>query len=208
MVIIWDFNGTIIDDIDICLKAENQLAYKYNNGRQIDRQEYLELFEFPVYNYYLKVGYDLEKFDFSEISKEFIELYKSYSSEYKLNEGILDVLKKSKANGNVNIIISASEQNILDNQVKILGLNSFFKEIIGIKNVEAASKEETALNWLRTTDYDRTEMLFIGDSTHDYEVAEAMGIKSVLVASGHMSKKRLLEVTENVINDFSEFDYV
>jgi len=208
MIFIWDFNGTIIDDIDICLKAENQLAKKYNKGRQITRKEYLDLFEFPVYNYYVKVGYDLKKYDFSEISKEFIELYKSYSDEYKLNDGVLDILKRSKSQGNKNIIISASEQKILNQQVKMLGLSNYFHDIVGIEDVEAASKKETALKWLKKNNYNKDEMIFIGDSTHDYEVAEAMGIKSLLVAAGHMSKERLLEVTPNVIDSFEEFKYV
>jgi phosphoglycolate phosphatase len=48
---------------------------------------------------------------------------------------------------------------------------------------------------------DPNEAAFIGDTLHDYEVAEAMGVKCYLVECGHQSKEVLkaagVEVLKN-----------
>ena len=204
MIILWDFNGTIIDDVDICLKAEQDILNRLNMGSVVSREEYLELFEFPVIKYYEKIGFDFSILDFNEISKWFIEYYDSYKNEYKLNDGVLDCIKQSTSKGNKNIIISASEQNMLVSQCKQLSIEKYFDEICGINNINAHSKVEMAKNWLKNSDYNNEEMIFIGDSVHDYEVAEELNVKCILVASGHQSKRKLMEVCDEVYNDFSE----
>jgi phosphoglycolate phosphatase len=204
MIILWDFNGTIIDDVDICLKAEQDILNRLNMGKVVSREEYLELFEFPVIKYYEKIGFDFSILDFNEISKWFIEYYNSYKSEYKLNKDVLQCIRDSVAKNNKNIIISASEQNMLVDQCEILKIDQYFDEICGINNINAHSKIAMAKEWLANNDYNNEEMLFIGDSVHDYQVAEELGVKCILVASGHQSKRKLMEVCDTVYNDFSE----
>ena len=43
-----------------------------------------------------------------------------------------------------------------------------------------------------------------GDTLHDLEVAEALGIKHLLVASGHQSENRLLAHTANVVHSLKD----
>jgi phosphoglycolate phosphatase len=204
MIILWDFNGTIIDDVDICLKAEQDILNRLNMGKVVSREEYLELFEFPVIKYYEKIGFDFSILDFNEISKWFIEYYNSYKSEYKLNKDVLQCIKDSVAKNNKNIIISASEQNMLVDQCRILKIDKYFNEICGVNNINAHSKIAMAKEWLASKDYNNEEILFIGDSVHDYQVAEELGVRCILVASGHQSKRKLMEVCNTVYNDFSE----
>jgi len=204
MVILWDFNGTIIDDVDICLKAENTLFAKYQMDINVSRQQYLELFEFPVINYYKKIGFDFNKVDFKTVSKEFMELYLSYQDEYRLNQGVLKKLKESKNAGNTNVIISASEQQILNEQCKKLDISKYFDEICGLDNVEAHSKLDMAKSWLEKHNYHRDNILFIGDSVHDFEVANSLNVNCYLVASGHQSKQKLLAATNNVVDSITE----
>ena len=44
----------------------------------------------------------------------------------------------------------------------------------------------------------------IGDTLHDSEVAEAMGIECILVGNGHVSDARLKKTGRRVILDLSE----
>lgn len=204
MIILWDFNGTIIDDVDICLKAEQDILNRLNMGKVVSREEYLELFEFPVIKYYEKIGFDFSVLDFNEISRWFVEYYNSYKSEYKLNENVLNCIKDSVNKNNKNIIISASEETLLIEQCEILDIAQYFDEIRGINNINAHSKTDMAKQWLKSSDYNVEDMLFIGDSVHDYQVAEELGVKCILVACGHQSKSKLMEVCNTVYNDFSE----
>lgn len=202
--IIWDFNGTILDDADVCLKAENEMLRRRNMNRVVSKEEYLELFEFPVINYYKKIGFSFEDETFEDVSVEFIELYNKYSNEYKLMDNFLDKIKESIKLGNRNVILSASKLDNLMQQCNELKITSYFDEILGISNIYAHSKVDMAKEWMNSNNINPEDCLFIGDSAHDFDVAMAMGVKCNLVCKGHQSKNQLLKVTNNVFNDISE----
>lgn len=46
--IIWDWNGTLFDDVDICVDNINWLLKKYNLP-EITKEKYREIFTFPSY---------------------------------------------------------------------------------------------------------------------------------------------------------------
>ena len=52
--IIFDFNGTILDDVDVNIECINQIAKKYLNREPVKKEEYLNIFDFPVIDYYKK----------------------------------------------------------------------------------------------------------------------------------------------------------
>ena len=53
------------------------------------------------------------------------------------------------------------------------------------------SKVDTALSFLRAHRIDPARAVFIGDTTHDFETAEALGCDCLFVARGHNSRARL-----------------
>ncbi|MBQ6533170.1 MAG: HAD family hydrolase, partial [Solobacterium sp.] len=56
--VIWDYNGTILDDLDICLQIENEmLKERRMPAWPVDRETYLDHFGFPVIDYYYYIGY-------------------------------------------------------------------------------------------------------------------------------------------------------
>ena len=73
--IVFDVNGTILDDAEVTLKCLNKLIVKYLHEDPIDMAVYLEVFDFPVQDYYEKLGFDFEALDYDLISKEFMDLY-------------------------------------------------------------------------------------------------------------------------------------
>ncbi len=72
--IFFDFNGTIIDDLDLCLDLLNKMLIKKNH-KPITKERYLDIFTFPVKKYYIKAGFDLPKDNFEELADFFIEQY-------------------------------------------------------------------------------------------------------------------------------------
>ena len=49
-----------------------------------------------------------------------------------------------------------------------------------------------------------SDTLLIGDTTHDAEVAHAMGVGCVLIPCGHNSRDRLDRCRTNVVNGLGE----
>ncbi len=198
--IIWDFNGTLLDDVMAGIKSENVLLARRNMPliESIDR--YQRSFCFPIVEYYKKLGHDFEKEDYNELAIEWVTEYLKFSKESRLNEGVKDVLDKFKDENCRQVILSASERQMLVKQVKELGIYDYFDEILGLDNIHAHSKAEMAEEWAKTRKIPRA--LFIGDTTHDYEVACRMNVDCVLVARGHQNKETLLKCGVPVFDTF------
>ena len=64
--IIWDWNGTLLDDVDICIDIINELL-SIRNQQPLTRSRYREIFTFPVKDYYSKAGFDFTQEPFDKI---------------------------------------------------------------------------------------------------------------------------------------------
>ena len=100
------------------------------------------------------------------------------------------------------LILSASQLEMLTEQLGRLGITEYFSEILGLDNIYASSKTELAVAWRRRNP--DAVPLFVGDTHHDAESAEAMGADCVLYTGGHQSKKRLSEYGKPLIDDIAD----
>ena len=201
--IIWDWNGTLLNDIDICISCINELLEK-RRIKKIDKEEYVEIFTFPVKEYYKKAGFDFSKEEFEVPAMEFIKLYHESLKYACLHEGSTKILKSFRDLGFKQYVLSAMEHDSLIKSLKGNGIYEYFIHINGIDNHYAHSKLEIGKDLLKSIPYKKEEIILIGDTLHDKEVADGLGIDHVLVAKGHQSKRRLLQQTKFVFNDLSE----
>ena len=202
---IFDFNGTILDDVDVCIKAENHTIEHFHLDREpLTRDEYLHLFTFPVQHYYELVGFDWSVNSYEEVGRYWFEWYRALRDEYTIYDGVIEVLEKNHEKGIRNILLSASSQVELCKQLKELGIGEYFDEVLGIDNIYAGSKVDIALNWI--ADKDPGDCLMVGDTLHDLETAKAMGVACVLVTGGHQAREVLLANHDHVIDDIREVE--
>lgn len=202
--IIFDFNGTVLDDVNVGLKAENVCIKTYLKRPPMDLDEYLHSFTFPVKSYYEKIGFRWDEgYTYEEVGDLWFKMYRQFRNEYKVFDGVIDILNKSHELGYKNILLSASSLEELKIQLKELNIDQYFDEVLGIDNIYAESKIEIALKWIQGKD--PNECMFIGDSLHDLQSAQAMKINNcVLVAKGHQAKDVLLAGHDNVVDDIRE----
>ena len=197
--VIFDFNGTILNDVDVSVNCLNKTIKKYLLRDFISVEEYKRIFTFPVKKYYEAVGFDFNQLDWYEVGQFWMDEYLNNYTKCKLYDGIIDLLIKNKANGIKNVVLSASRIDILSKQLKDIGIIDYFDEILGIDNIYATSKLPIGLNFI--ADKDRKECVMIGDTLHDLEVANSMGIRCILVSCGHQDKDILLENHDEVYDD-------
>lgn len=201
--LILDFNGTIIDDVQICLDVENDTIKHFNLDREpMTMDEYLHIFTFPIKGYYEKAGFTWDKYSFEEVGAYWFDGYCKRENEYKLYDGVKELLVESKQKGIKNICLSASSQIKLIDQLKQLEIYQYFDEVLGTGDIYAKSKVDIGLNWIK--DKDPRECLMIGDSLHDLEVAKAMGVDCILVSKGHQAKDILIKEYDKVVDDIKE----
>ena len=202
--VVFDFNGTILNDVEVGLKAENVCIKKFLKRPPMELDEYLHAFTFPVKSYYEKIGFKWDEgYTYEEVGDLWFKMYNEFKDEYKLYDGVEEILKKSHELGYKNILLSASSLEPLKVQLKELGVDKYFDEVLGIDNIYAESKVQIAVKWIEGKNPD--DCMFIGDSLHDLESANAMGIKNcVLVSKGHQAKDILVKEYDNVVDDIRE----
>lgn len=79
-----------------------------------------------------------------------------------------------------------------------------FEQILALDNIHAYSKAELALNYMKQHSVSSKNFIFIGDSVHDYEVAQAVNASCILIANGHEHKERLQKTNAIIVNHIGE----
>ncbi len=202
--IMWDWNGTILDDLNINFEAINEMLRKRNIPEMEKVEQYLDCFGFPIINLYKNLGFDFEKESFKDIAKDYVEAYYERFHECDIFPEAEKVLRYIISMGMEQLIISASEQQGLYKQVEEFGIDHLFTEILGTGDIYAKGKVEIAENYIKRNGVNPDEVLFVGDTTHDFEVASAIGCDCVLISKGHNSKERLIETGCRVLSDIGE----
>ena len=197
-----DFNGTLIDDIDLCLDLLNEFLNDQNKP-SITKERYKEIFTFPIKDYYAAAGIDFNIESYESLAIKFIKKYQPASLKCGLFECVVPTLKKLKEKG-INIyLLSASEKNNLTEQCISYDIAKYFDAILGIDNIHAESKTKIGLDFIKNNNIDVNEAIFVGDTLHDFEVSNAMNISCRLVSCGHQSKDRLKKAGVKIYSDIS-----
>lgn len=199
---VWDWNGTLLDDLRVGVNTLNHMLEK-RGLKKLSQSEYKDVFGFPVVDFYKKIGFDMEKESFHELSVDFVETYDRFAAGVTLNKAVPEVLKGVKQAGGKQYILSALREDILKQMVTDFHIGDCFEQVCGSDDIYAAGKIERGKKMVRSYHLCPEETLMIGDTTHDAEVARALGFDCVLYAGGHNSSWRLKEKA-TVIEGFGQ----
>ena len=204
--IIWDWNGTLLDDVDIVIDSINKLLLD-RNLVPLNLERYLDVFTFPVQNYYERIGFDLKNEPFEIPAFQFITIYNKAVEACSLHNEVVLLLSRLCDRGYRQFILSAMEQQQLEKTVSDNGITHFFEDLCGLDNHYAMSKIENGKLLISKRGLNPERTLMVGDTIHDYEVAKAIGCNCVLVAKGHQSKERLLRSGAKVVDNLNEIEF-
>lgn len=201
--IIWDWNGTLLNDLEICVISINRLLEKRGLS-QLNSQKYLDIFTFPVIDYYKIAGFDFYEESFETVAVEFMDHYLHLVRSAGLHHRVKETLTYFRNSGREQIILSAMEQTELLRLVIEHRIDDFFGGIYGIEDHLAHGKLGIADKAMSSRGFDKQETCLIGDTLHDAEVAKALGIHCLLIANGHQSDARLKASGYPVIGNLEE----
>jgi len=192
--ILWDWNGTLLDDTQAALDALNIMLTR-RGAKPIGMEFYRDTFSFPVKPFYESIGVILENEDWDALAREYHDLYAAQPKA--LNRETIEALEKVKAAGIRQSIISALRQDLLDEVTAATGVAPYMDCIYGTDNLDGSSKLDRALELMSAIapkSGEMPEVVLIGDALHDKEVADALGVRCVLCAQGSHAGWRLREV--------------
>lgn len=197
-IIFWDFNGTILNDIQLCINARNAVFCKYG-ANPICIDEYRKYFTFPVKNYYLNTGITEELFD--KVANQWFDYYVANFEIATLNNGVEEILQYTQDCGYKNVILSASEKELLLKQIDYYNLRKYFVDILALDNIYAESKLSIAQNYIYGKDLD---IIMVGDTMHDYDIAQILNARCFIYKNGHqeidMQKANNAVVIDSLLN--------
>lgn len=201
--IVWDWNGTLLDDLWLCLESLNALL-ALEGRAPIGREEYRAIFEFPVIRVYAALGFPTDDISFKAGSMAFMAGYESRRMKCGLHTGARETLAALRDAGVGQSVLSAYRHDLLETIITGHGLGEYFHSLSGNGDIYAAGKAERARGHRESLGHAPHEVLYIGDTTHDAETAEAMGADCLLVAHGHQPREKLAATGHPVVGDFSE----
>lgn len=202
-VILWDWNGTLLDDGQFGLGIINGMLRR-RGMREPAEEEHRCLFDFPVRRYYERLGFDFNREPFETVSQEFVDAYIAEVTSCPLRVGARETLALLQESGFRQSVLSASRQDYLEHLIHHYGLEEFFDELLGIDSVHAPGKADRGIEWIRESGINPERVLLIGDTMHDADVATGMGIDCWLMEGGHHAMERLAETGRPCLPDLMQ----
>jgi phosphoglycolate phosphatase len=200
--IIWDWNGTLLDDTQAGVNAVNGMLAD-RKLPPIDIPYYRDVFGFPVSEFYRKIGFNLEAEDWDAMARDFHDRFLA-DTTIRLHRDAVAALECFRAAGLGQSILSASEQRILEDMLASYGVSHYFAGVFGVDNLYGHSKREIGRILLRDLSLDPASALIIGDSLHDHEVAADLGVACLLISQGHQSHARLARSGAPVLESLAD----
>lgn len=188
--IIWDWNGTLWDDAVLCTDINNKMLCRRNLPK-ITVEDYREKLVFPISDYYARIGFDCEVESYESLAHEYIGEYEQTRFDCPLRTGALELLNDLRERQIPQAVLSAYERVSLKEAIHYYDLTAYFTDVIGLNDIYAEGKVANGLKYIKQLQISPQSVLFIGDTIHDFEVSQAMGVHCVLVSGGHNSKARL-----------------
>jgi phosphoglycolate phosphatase len=201
--VVWDWNGTLFDDVHLCVEIINGLL-KARNLPVLSVEKYKNIFTFPVRDYYYKLGFDFEEESFEKIGAEWMKEYERRKYEATLFEDAKEIVEKLKERGIKQSVLSAYSLHTLREALERFGLLSYFVTVKGLDNIYAASKMELGIQLAEELNLSNGRTLLIGDTLHDADVAHELGFDVALVSRGHQSDSTLRKAENKVYASLRE----
>lgn len=197
--LIWDWNGTLLDDFHLSHRVICSLLNEYGLPA-MNPQIHREAFQFPIQEFYRLLGFDFEtNHSYHEVSQKYMNAFRAGVLNCQLFADVGSFLKTTQASGISHSILSAAPQADLHHQVRYYEIDHHFDHVYGLDNELGVSKIERGKQLLQESQIEPSKTLLIGDTDHDLEVGKALGVHVLLVAEGHQSFEKLSNAHPHVL---------
>ncbi len=195
-LIIWDFNGTLIDDARAALAAVNDMLVK-RQQTPIDKVKYSEAVDTPIWKFYERV-FESGSITPEEAMVEFDSGYEKYLPKNPVMDGALEMLQYFASKGITQIVVSASHIDKVSQRLIDLGLYDYFDTVLAHSDYNAGDKTYLAKAYLAERGFSPSDATVIGDCVFDCKMAEGIGARCILTTMGHQTLREL-SLTDAVI---------
>lgn len=201
--IIWDWNGTLLNDVEMSIAAMNPLLAE-RGLPQLTIDHYREVFCFPVRKYYETIGFDFEKEPFDIPANAFMDNYRRLGNSAPLTDSCSEILNELKQRGYRQFILSAMEQSLLEKMTADYGIRGYLEGVYGLSDDFAKEKVSVGKRLIKKLNLNPMECVMIGDTSHDSEVADGCGFRCVLYSGGHSHRTILEHCSRPIVDNLKD----
>jgi len=177
--IIFDFDGTLVDSLDILIKIYNQLAGKYQSNK-IEHKDIPYVKGLSIKERCRYLNFKLYKFPL--IALDAYKLYRNALKELTMFAGIKELLEKLNEEELGLAVLSTNSDHIIKEFFQHNQIN-FIKQVVSSNNLYG--KEKELKKFLRMHNLKNSEVVYVGDEIRDIIASKRNGIKVIWVSWGY-----------------------
>ena len=205
-LIVFDWNGTLLSDTVPSWKAAN-ICLKYYGAAPITLARYRQTFHFPVIHFYRLNNVDVD----TVLARKdaaysvFQGAYERFAQHARTRRGTRALLQWLGDQTIDAMILSNYVTPKIEQQLARLGIRSFFKHVSGHEDgmhiLQNTSKQQRLADYLKAHSYEPKNVVIIGDSMEEPEIARHLGVTSIGITDGYINTARLREAKPDYIID-------
>jgi phosphoglycolate phosphatase len=194
--IVWDWNGTLLDDTDIVLECIN-IALTKTGCAPVSMETLRNNQEKSFVDFYLSQGMPKKEVDYLRLhgNDVFHDNYESRANHAPLRKGAVVLLRKLKKNNVSNVILSNHIANEIVRLLKQHDIHGLFDKVMGFasrdEQFRSMTKSERLRHHIESEELASSNALIIGDTREEIEIGHELGIGSVAITGGLLGEHHL-----------------
>jgi len=203
--IIWDWNGTLFDDIDAVVDATNANFAGYELPA-LTAETMRAAFTRPVWVYYENMlGRPLVEDEWLALDAGFHLHYHRMMRFCGLTSDARSVLATWQSTGGSQSLLSMWKHERLVPAVRdYFHIEPYFARVDGVRGAGGGSKTEHMIAHLAAMRLDPAEVLVVGDSVDDTLAAQHVGARAVAYTGGTTSRAALAALGVPVVDTLTD----
>ncbi|SED26070.1 HAD family hydrolase [Streptomyces sp. TLI_105] len=202
--LVWDWNGTLLDDIDAVIGATNA-AFAELGLASITLERYRELYTVPVPKFYERLmGRLPTDEEWTVMDGAFHRHYWVRAESCGLTVGAAELLAARQAAGATQSLLSLAQHAHLVPLVQRYGIAERFVRVDGRVDASTDGKSGHMVRHLAALGVPADRVVVIGDAADDAVAAAHVGARAVLYTGGSHSRASLSRVGVPVVDSLEE----
>ncbi|WP_225801587.1 HAD family hydrolase [Streptomyces sp. NK15101] len=202
--LVWDWNGTLLDDIDAVIGATNA-AFAELGLASITLERYRELYTVPVPKFYERLmGRLPTDEEWTVMDGAFHRHYWQRADACGLTIGAAELLAARQEAGATQSLLSLAPHTHLVPLVQRYGIAERFVRVDGRVDASTDGKSGHMVRHLAALGVPAERVVVIGDAADDAVAAAHVGARAVLYTGGSHSRASLSRVGAPVVDSLEE----
>jgi len=201
--IVWDWNGTLQDDLPVSLAAANQ-ALKAFDKPPIDADRYRDCFDVPIDRMYRNIGLNEDEISvcLNAHQDAYFELYDRMVLSVGFREGAEDIIDYASSYGIRHVVFSNHLIEVISKDLSRLKKRDAFHEILAWpdrKSQFSHSKDVFLASYMQEHGLQSTDGIVVGDTVEEIRAARKLNLACVALTDGYNSLSLLQKAQPDYI---------